>query len=228
MEKKKKKKSNNYFTRETEDAIIKYNQSTCEVEKNFLFNKHIHPAFDKLCEFRIHGGKFYNYDTTYEDLKSEAICHLVEKIDKFTSGRGKAFSFFTKVVTNFLIQENRKNYKIKTNTEGLDIVDLDRDLNWEEYRENKKDTIVSFTQNWVNYVDDNLEKLFPSLKERIICDSVLELFRISDELETFNKKKLYILVRERTGLKTQSITPVVNKLKKNYYDSFEKFNKSLS
>jgi len=56
----------------------------------------------------------------------------------------------------------------------------------------------------------------------------LELFRTRDNIENFNKKALYILIRERTGLKTQIITKTVNNIKiiyailyKNYqiYDS---------
>jgi len=62
----------------------------------------------------------------------------------------------------------------------------------------------------------------------MVADSVLELFRTRDNIENFNKKALYILIRERTGLKTQIITKTVNNIKiiyailyKNYqiYDS---------
>ena len=37
-----------------------------------------------------------------------------------------------------------------------------------------------------------------------------------DNVKNFNKKALYILIRERTGLKTQNITKVINVMKRDY------------
>ena len=37
-----------------------------------------------------------------------------------------------------------------------------------------------------------------------------------ENIENFNKKALYILIRERTGLKTQNITKVINVMKRDY------------
>ena len=48
----------------------------------------------------------------------------------------------------------------------------------------------------------------------MIVDSILELFRRRMFIENFNKKALYILIREMTGSNTQHITRVVNTLKK--------------
>ena len=47
-----------------------------------------------------------------------------------------------------------------------------------------------------------------------IADSVIELFRRKESLDNFNKKALYILIREMTGLKTQHITRVISVMKK--------------
>ena len=52
----------------------------------------------------------------------------------------------------------------------------------------------------------------------MIADSVVELFRRKDHIENFNKKALYVLVREMTGYNTQHITKVINILKKYYKD----------
>jgi hypothetical protein len=61
----------------------------------------------------------------------------------------------------------------------------------------------------------------------LIADSVLELFRVRDNIENFNKKALYILIRERTGLKTQIITKTVNDFKLIYellYKNYKIYN----
>ena len=42
---------------------------------------------------------------------------------------------------------------------------------------------------------------------------MVEIFRKSDSIENFNKKALYLYIREMTDCKTQNITKVVNKMK---------------
>ena len=51
-------------------------------------------------------------------------------------------------------------------------------------------------------------------KDILVADSVLELFRRRQNIENFNKKALYIMIREMTGSNTQHITRVVNQMKK--------------
>ena len=58
--------------------------------------------------------------------------------------------------------------------------------------------------------------------------SVLELFRTRHTLENFNKKGLYVLIREMTGQNTSKITKVVNVLKKQYVKSLKTFNEKGS
>ena len=53
-----------------------------------------------------------------------------------------------------------------------------------------------------------------------MADSILELFRNRVNIENFNKKALYILIRDRTGVKTQYITRVVNTMKNAYVEMY--------
>ena len=76
--------------------------------------------------------------------------------------------------------------------------------------------VTDFTDQFVNYYITNLNTIFTNKRDIIVADTLLELFRIRDNIENFNKKALYILIRERTGLKTQNITQVVNIMKKHY------------
>ena len=59
----------------------------------------------------------------------------------------------------------------------------------------------------------NIEKIFKKHNELQIAYAVLEIFRNSDRIENFNKKALYLYIREMTNCKTQNITKVVNKMK---------------
>ena len=66
----------------------------------------------------------------------------------------------------------------------------------------------------------NLNKFFKKPADLAVADSVMELFRHRENIENFNKKALYILIRDRTGVKTQYITRVVNILKKIYGEMY--------
>ena len=59
LRKRKPKTSRNYFTQETEDAIIAYNSTDNYVERNRLFNEHINTSFHKLAENIINTFKFH-------------------------------------------------------------------------------------------------------------------------------------------------------------------------
>lgn len=221
----KKNKKKQYFSAEVEQAIIEYNNETNEIKKNYLFSKQIFPALDKLVENLIHKYKFYYFEegSSYEDCKHDVVVFLTEKLGKFTEGKGKAFSYFTRVALNFLILNNDKNYKSKKAKYDLDLVDEERDLTAELSRENYTETLSAFMDEWIDEIDSNLEELFPNKQDQVIVDSLLELFRTRSTLESFNKKTLYILVRERTGIKTQKITKIVNFLRKDFYENYEAY-----
>ena len=55
--------------------------------------------------------------------------------------------------------------------------------------------------------------VFTKKRDIQIADAVLELFRRADYIENFNKKHLYLLIREMTDCKTHYITKVVNVMK---------------
>jgi hypothetical protein len=74
--------------------------------------------------------------------------------------------------------------------------------------------------------DKNLNNVFTNKRDIIVADTILELFRIRENIENFNKKALYILIRERTGLKTQNITKVLNVMKRDYAKMFSTYSKS--
>ena len=73
------KKSNaNYFTQETEDAIVLYNSLDDPEERARLFADKIYYPFYKLAENIIHTFKFYYTDVDdIEDLKHKIITLLL-------------------------------------------------------------------------------------------------------------------------------------------------------
>ena len=66
------------------------------------------------------------------------------------------------------------------------------------------------------YFDKNINIIFKRKRDINIAFSVLELMKQTHEIENFNKKALYILIREMTGVNTNNITKIVNVMKKHY------------
>jgi hypothetical protein len=222
----KKKKSNMYFTQTTENAIIRYNKSDDSRLRNKIYNEHIDYPFDKLAENIIHTFKFYYFDVPPNQVKKDVVSFLVMNIHKFQEGKGKAFSYFSIVAKNYLILHNNGNYKKNKITDKLERWDYKRNLSSELSREDQKESNEDFVNQMIKYWNNNLINVFKRPKDMKIADSVIELFRRKDSLDNFNKKALYILIREMTGLKTQHITRVIGvmkkyniKLLKEYYSS---------
>tara|TARA_R110002167_G_scaffold8083_3_gene37620 strand:- start:502 stop:1293 length:792 start_codon:yes stop_codon:yes gene_type:complete len=205
-----------YFTYMNEKAIVAYNLETSQSLRNKVFKEHIYKPFDKLVENLIHTFKFYYFDVPYVDVKAEVVAFLVQKIHKFTEGKGKAFSYFSIIAKNYLIIANNANYaKMKQKAE-VTVIDDQRDVQMEMNISDHQESLKDFTNQWVQYYDTNLNSIFSNRKDIIVADTILELFRMRDNIENFNKKALYILIRERTGLKTQNITKVINVMKRDY------------
>jgi len=219
----KKAKSRMYFTQITENAIIRYNNSEDSFLRNKIYNEHIAYAFDKLAENIIHTFKFYYFDVPSEQVKHEVVSFLVMNMHKFKEGKGKAFSYFSIVAKNYLILNNNNNYKKMKSHRGLDILDFKRNLSSESQVVDDKETYEVFTEMMLDYWENNLPNIFKRQKDILVADAVLELFRRSQNMENFNKKALYVLIREMTGSNTQHITRVVNVMKRYYKRLFKEF-----
>ena len=214
----KKAKSRMYFTQDTEDAIIAYNKSDDRMLKNDLYIAEIGKAFDKLAENLIHTFKFYYFDIPLSEVKNEVVSYLIMNIHKFKEGKGKAFSYFSIVGKNYLILHNNNNYKKMKITKSLDVLDFNRNLSSEESEKASKETYNEFVEQMLEFWDNNIRNIFRRQKDILVADSVIELFRKRRNVENFNKKALYILIREMTGSNTQHITRVINVMKKHYKD----------
>ena len=212
--KRKKKGKNYYFNQGTEDAIIRYNNTDDVHLKNKIYNEHIRAAFDKLCENIIHTFKFYYFDTSSEEVKHEVVSFLVMNMHKFKEGKGKAFSYFSIVAKNYLILNNNKNYKMGKIHDKIDVVDYKRNIVGEVSGEDRSEVNNLFVQELIRFWEYNLPYVFRREKDIRIADSVLHMFRMKENIENFNKKALYILIREMTGANTQHITRIVNVMKK--------------
>ena len=209
-----KKKSKQYFTIDTEKAIIEYNKSDNTDVRNKIYVEGIKYPFEKLAENILNTFKFSYFDVSKEDVQMEVISNLIEKIHMFQEGKGKAFSYFSIVAKNYLILKNNGNYKRFKKTSLLS----EMPETWNPENDFKEvqfgEELNEFKELMLRYWDQNLTRVFTKKRDIQIADAVLELFRRSQHIENFNKKHLYLLIREMTDCKTHYITKVVNEMKK--------------
>jgi len=217
--KKRRKKSKNYFTSETEEAIILYNNTKDTAIKSQIYEQFIHYPFFKLTENIIHTFKFYYTEVDeIEHLQHEVITFLLSKIHLFDPSKGaKAYSYFGTIVKRYLIISNQKNYKKRVDKLPLESLYDDENHSYNIDEDNSENFTSRFIDLYVEYVTINIYNLFPKEEDAKVADAILELFRKREDIDIFNKKALYIYIREMVDVKTPKITKIANQL----YDIFK-------
>tara|TARA_Y100001937_G_scaffold84151_1_gene113865 strand:- start:31788 stop:32486 length:699 start_codon:yes stop_codon:yes gene_type:complete len=207
-----KSKKRMYFDEVVQEAIIEYNQTENHNVKNKIYSDRIHKAFDKLAENIINTFKFTYFDYPFEDVKAEVVSFLVMNMHKYDHTKGsKAFSYFSIVAKNYLILHNNNNYKRLKIHDNIDVIS-NKSHQSTEAEELAKDLL----KDVIDYFEDNILDIFNKKRDIEVAYAIIELFKNKDEIENFNKKALYILIREMTDVNTIHITSVVNVFKKHY------------
>jgi len=214
-----------YFTPDTDAAIKEYLASSNQDDRDEIFKTRIWYPFYKLAENLIHTFKFYYTEVDdLEDLKHEVICFLLEKLDYFKPEKGtKAFSYFSIVGKNYLILYNNNNYQKKKQKVDVLAADEDEGVLHQLGRDGRKQEIKDFIDYLTEYIDKYMFIMFKKEKDRKVCDAINTLFKRRENLEIFNKKALYIYIREMTEVDTPVITKVTKKLKVLYKDLYSEY-----
>lgn len=203
-----------YFTEDTEKYIIQYNEEKDQSVRNELYENHIKNAFDKLVENIFNTFKFTYFDNSPSEIKKETVAHLVANMHKFEKGKGKAFSYFSIVAKNYLIFHNNGNYKkFNQHVNISDTPDESTVCLQVEDPHHKNIEMSEFMQLMIEYWEKNINKVFTKKRDLGIANAVIELFRNGNRIDCFNKKSLYLYIREISSCKTQQITKVINRMK---------------
>ena len=225
----KKKKSNRYWTGITECSISSYNrleQLNFQVRKEKVYRRFIFPAFMKLSENLINKMKCEYIDSTFKDLQTDLVTYLTIRLDKFNPNAGKAYSYYTRTAFNYLIAENQKGYSTLKKTAEPVNIDDQRNVMTEMHNTEMQDTLKYFMDAYVEYCYNNINFIFTNRSDIHVADSILHIFQERENIEQFNKKALYVFIRERTGLETNNITKVIKVLKQIYTDKFLEYERN--
>tara|TARA_R100000152_G_C6758253_1_gene182128 strand:+ start:267 stop:1058 length:792 start_codon:yes stop_codon:yes gene_type:complete len=211
-----KRKNKMYFTPINEKAIVAYNKEKSEAKRNKIYAEHIHYPIWKLSQNIINRFKFPYMDGTTEDKQYEVIAFLLQKLNKYTENKGRAFSYFSIVAKNYCIQTNNKAYKMLKSKTNLLAVDRQRNITNEMVTTERQQSLKDFMDIFIETYDEEVDGRFNKQSDKKIAYAVLELFRRRENIEKYNKKALYVLIREMTNEKTQDISKIVNIIKKEF------------
>jgi DNA-directed RNA polymerase sigma subunit (sigma70/sigma32) len=213
-----KKNSRHYFTKDHEDAIVKYARSDDRDEKQKLYIDLIQPAFNELVNKIVYTYKFSslpNIDVLMEECKM----WLTTILDKYDPDKGsKAFSYFSVITKNWFIHKVKKCSTAMRREIQFDAVSKashQRHLCMEDegYVSNRE-----YKEFWKFLKDEMSSWHEETLKqnERKVLKAVDVLFNSSEDIEIFNKKAVYLYLRELTGLNTKQVVSSLNKLRARY------------
>jgi len=222
MKKKRSRKGrnkNHYFTIKHEEAIIQYTKTDCIKERTELYVDYIEPAFNEMVDKIVFTYKFTNLPNI-DSLRDECKIWLMTILEKYDPSRGsKAFSYFSVITKNWFIHKVKRQQK--RNAREVDYANIPKAYE-EKYLSTSESYITErehdeFWQSF--YVEiqswDSSQMKDNDLK---VYQAIIILFESKEEIEIFNKKAIYLYLREITGLNTKQIVNSLKKFRKRYYN----------
>ena len=209
---------NHYFTKVHENAIIDYTKTNDNKIRTKLYVQFIQPAFHEMVEKITYTYKFTTLPNI-DPLKEECKVWLTTILDKYDPNKGsKAFSYFSVITKHWFIHKLKKNSaKTKKEVSYEELVkeniheDLIVDKNvYVDFREQREfwQSLLSEVSRWESV---NLKE-----NEKKVIEAVKVLLNSAEQIEIFNKKAVYLYLRELTGLNTKQIVNNLNKLRAKY------------
>ena len=225
MSKKKRKKKNNYFTKFHENTILEYISSSDNKHRNELYRDIIQPVFTEMINKIVFTYKFTNLPNV-DNLKGECEMHLVTILSNFDPTKGsKAFSYFSVITKNWFIAKVKKNAIQLRREAGYDQISKQVEMehlsiynSYDADRE-KKEFMEYLWMEINKWEKQNLKE-----NERKILEAIKILFTDADTIEIFNKKAIYLYIREITNLNTKQVLNSLNKFRIEYASFKKKWN----
>ena len=221
----KKKSKNYYFTKVTEQAIIDYCKTNDNTIRSKLYIEEIQPAFNELVDKIDYTYKFTSLENV-DVLKDDCKVWLTTILSKFDPKQGtKAFSYFSVVTKNWFThkakkqtQKNRREVNYDSMIKEAEISNADsKDILSEAEEKEFWAFLLREVEGWQNI------KLKEN--EKKVLDAVLLLMKNIDDIEIFNKKAIYLYMREITGLNTKQVVSCLNKMRVKFRIFKEKWNR---
>tara|TARA_R100000152_G_C6782245_1_gene219276 strand:- start:14540 stop:15142 length:603 start_codon:yes stop_codon:yes gene_type:complete len=186
-------------------------------ERTQLYVEYIGPAFNEMVDKIVFTYKFTNLPNC-DSLREECKIWLMTILEKYDPSKGsKAFSYFSVITKNWFIHKVKKQQK-----KNLREVELDN------ISKSHEEEFLSTTESYITErEEDEFWKMFyeeiRSWDESQMKDNDLKvykainiLFESKEDIDIFNKKAIYLYLREITGLNTKQIVNSLKKFRKRY------------
>ena len=215
----KRRKKNHYFTKDHENAIVQYAKTNCVRERTELYVNWIQPAFNEMVDKIVFTYKFTNLPNI-DYLRDECKIWLMTILDKFDPAKGsKAFSYFSVITKNWFIHKVKKQQKRNK-----------REVDYDNISKRYEEKYLSTDESYITKREEEefWNKFYAELKswdasqmkdnDLKVYQAINILFESKEDIEIFNKKAIYLYLREITGLNTKQIVNSLKKFRKKYYN----------
>jgi len=219
IKKRRKRKKNYYFTQVHEDAIVRYVATNCIKERTELYVNYIGPALNEMVDKIVFTYKFTNLPNC-DSLRDECKIWLMTILDKYDPNKGsKAFSYFSVITKNWFIHKVKKQQKRNKREINYDNIPK----RFEEEFLSTNDSYVTTREEeefWISFYSELGSWDMSQMKENDVkvYKAIVILFESKDEIDIFNKKAIYLYLREITGLNTKHIVNSLKKFRKKYHN----------
>ncbi len=216
-------KRNMYFTMDTQAAIVEYQNSESQEEKEDLYNKQIKYAFEKLVENLIFVYGFHNPYENTKHMQSDCVSFLFETIHKWKKEKGtKAFSYFNVVAKNWLIMNSKKRQKRimrHVSFENRDLLSI-RDKKSITYHQviPSADTALDKIESRQQIIEAmKAIKDQTSVENELSCiNAIITMFENVETLDFLNKRAVFVYVREISGLDRKQLSKALSAIRIKY------------
>jgi len=218
-----KKNKNYYFGNDVQQKIVEYSEAESFKLKEKIYTKHIHPAFTSLVNSLVAVYNFKSSNEEIEHLKHDAVVFLFENMHKWNPEKGtKAFSYFNVVAKNWLTIQSRRLLK---QTRRSAFIDDEEGLTQQEKSEIfdsvYEDPDVKFEVERLKYEKmlEIIDFIFDHLKDENdikCCIAIKKLYESIDSIEFFNKRAIFVYLRELSGLNSTELSLSLSSIRKIY------------
>jgi len=211
------KKKNYYFTKAHENAIVEYAATRDVRRRTELYIQFIEPAFSEMVDKVVFTYKFTSLPNI-DSLRDECKVWLTTILDKYDPNRGsKAFSYFSVITKNWFIHKVKKTSARARRETGFETLTGEVEqkylASYNPYHHKREEhEFWNFLWEEIDTWDTgNLKE-----NEQKVLEAIKILLASPDDIEIFNKKAIYLYIREITGLNTKQVVNNLNKMRIKY------------
>jgi hypothetical protein len=197
---------------------VRYAKITDAREKTELYVNWIGPAFNEMVDKIVFTYKFTDLPNI-DYLRDECKIWLMTILDKYDQSKGsKAFSYFSVITKNWFIHKVKRQQKRNR-----------REIDYDNIAKRYEEEFLSTNESYITHREESefWEKFYKELKswdasqmkenDLKVYQAIVILFESKEDIEIFNKKAIYLYLREITGLNTKQIVNSLKKFRKKYY-----------